>query len=246
MAARPAAPIMSGVSRRDFGHQEDGRRGKRRAWQARLFPQLSEPLSDALARPIPQSPPPRSGGGQNNGGLGRQKSPPERADLTVTPPRLTPLVRDWLGDIESSETRRAYRRDATFLMRRLALDTDPKLAALGRGDAVRYRDALQVLVDAGDASAGLARRRMAAALSLFDHLHRRYLVGINPFAKLRRPREGGIDGPPIPRARRPCRRLGCPLVVLGAAARAGAVTGLPPRRPPRRSTADGPHQLRLW
>ena len=47
-------------------------------------------------------------------------------------------------------------------------------------------------MSAGDCSTGLARRRMAAALSLYDHLQRQYLVLINPFTKLRCPR------PPLP------------------------------------------------
>lgn len=232
------------MSHGGFGKQDgggNGRGGKRQAWQARLFPQLSEPLEAAQARPLPRQ-------SIQSAGLGRQRPPTERADLDAVPPRLTPQVRDWLAAIGSDETRRAYRRDAAFLMRRLAADTDPKLAALERRDAVRYRDLLQALVDAGDASAGLARRRMAAALSLFDHLHRRYLVALNPFAKLRRPREGGADGPAVRRPRRACGRSGCPLAVLGPAAAAGAVTPLPPRRRPtgRGAAADGPHQLRLW
>ena len=91
-------------------------------------------------------------------------------------PRLTAEPAAWLNAIASGETRRAYRRDALDLMRRLRLNTEPKLVCLEREGAVRYRDLLQGLVDAGDASAGLTRRRTAAALSLFDHLQRRYLA----------------------------------------------------------------------
>lgn len=243
MASPASESIIAPVSHGRFNSPDrsDGRVGKRRAWQARLFPQLTEPLEDAQARPLPRQT-------INAAGLGRYRPPTERADLDAVPPRLTPHGRDWLDALGSAETRRAYRRDAAFLMRRLAADTDPKLAALGRGDAERYRDLLQGLVDAGDASAGLARRRMAAALSLFDHLHRRYLVLVNPFAKLRRPREGGADAPAAYRPRRACGRSGCPLAVLGSGAAAGAVIGLPPRRRPARrgAAADGPHQLRLW
>ena len=175
--------------------------------------------------------------------LRRRRPGPERANLDANPPRLTPQVRAWLDEIDSPETRRAYRRDAVFLMCRLRLVTDPQLAALERRDAVRYRDQLQALVAAGDCSIGLARRRMAAALSLYDHLQRQYLVLINPFAKLRRPREGGNDGPSPRRPRRACGRSGCPLAVPGTA---GTVTALPPRRWSRPTAADGPHQLRLW
>ena len=78
----------------------------------------------------------------------------ERVDLDAPRPRLTAEPAAWLDAIESDETRRAYRRDALFLMRRLGLDTEPKLVCLDRRDAVRDRDLLQGLVDAGDASAG--------------------------------------------------------------------------------------------
>ena len=218
-----------------------GRGGKKRAWQGRPLPHLAEPLADVQARPVPR---------QTIGsvGLGRYKPPTERADLDATPPRLTPQAREWLDGLESPETRRAYRRDAAFLMRRLALDTDPKLVALERQGAVRYRDLLQALVDAGDASAGLARRRVAAALSLYDHLHRQYLVVLNPFARLRRPSEGGVGGLRPRQPRRACGRAGCPLAVIGSAGLGrGAVTVFPPlRQPARRAAADEPHQLRLW
>ena len=139
-------------------------------------------------------------------------------------------------------------------MRRLGLDTEPKLVCLERQDAVRYRDLLQALVGAGDASVGLARRRMAAALSLFDHLQRRYLVPHNPFFKLRRPREpeagsgtgrtGGWNGSCGPARRRACRRVGCPLADLDATASPAA--GAAPARRTRCNAGVEPSQLRLW
>ena len=158
-----------------------GRRGRRRAWQARLFPKLTEPLDRAEARPLAVSPNRR-----RDNPFARVRPAVERADLDAAPPQFTPLARAWTEAINSAETRRAYRRDAAFLMRRLGLDTDAKLVALSRVEAVRYRDELQALLAAGACSAGLARRRMAAALSLYDHPQRQYLVPINPFAKLRR------------------------------------------------------------
>ena len=142
-------------------------------------------------------------------------------------------------------------------MRHLGLDTEPKLAALERHDAVRYRNELQRLVDAGDASVGLARRRMAAALSLLDHLQRRYLVVLNPFYKLRRPREPnaavGRDGSrdaarigsgTIRCRRRGCRRPGCP---LAASCAAGTLAMKPAQQErSRRTVGVEPLQLRLW
>ena len=226
------------MSRGGFEQRDthEGRRRKRHAWQAQLFPQLVEPLD----RPaVPTS----ARRDACDTIFGRRRPGPERADLNASPPRLTAQVRAWLDDIGSPETRRAYRRDAVFLMRRLGLVTDPQLSALERADAVRYRDQLQALVDAGDCSVGLARRRMAAALSLYDHLQRQYLVLINPFAKLRRPREDGDYGRAPRRPRRSCGRVGCPFAVSGPA---GAVGLHQPRRRSRVQAADGPHQLRLW
>ena len=222
------------------GQDPTGRRGRRRAWQARLFPELVEPVRQVVERSDRSA---TDGLTPADHALRRRRHEPERANLNASPPRLTPQVRAWLGAIESDETRRAYRRDATFLMRRLGLVTDPLLSALERGDAVRYRDALQALVAAGACSAGLARRRMAAALSLYDHLQRQYLVPINPFAKLRRPRQDVGDGQAPRRPRRACGRSGCPLAVLGPT---GTVMPFPPRRRSKVLAADGPHQLRLW
>lgn len=231
----------------DRGSQKGGRRTKRRAWQARLFPELVEPL-DHPTTAAPASAAPSLTAADL---FRRRKSQPERMDLDAPRPRLTAEPRAWLDSIASDETRRVYRRDALDLMRRLGLDTEAKLICLERRDAVRYRDLLQALVTAGECSAGLARRRMAAALSLYDHLQRRYLVPHNPFFKLRRPREagdeGGTGGTGTMDRRRPCGRAGCPvaegLIVLGAA---GAVASLPPRPRRRLVAADGPHQLRLW
>ena len=227
----------------------DGGQGRprRRAWQPRLFPHLVEPLDLKPAPPVPAA-----RGGRDP--LRRPRPEPERADPDATPPRLTPEARAWLAAIASGETRRAYRRDAAFLMRRLSLDTDAALACVERRDAVLYRDALQRIVDVGGCSAGLARRRMAAALSLYDHLQRQYLVPHNPFRHLRRPREAGAGGDGSAGAkRRPraCGRAGCPvalgLVVLGAAGAAGAAA-VPPRPSRRRAdtAAGGPRQLCLW
>ena len=164
-----------------------------------------------------------------------------RADLDARPPRLSPHAEAWLATLASAETRRAYRRDTTFLLRRLGLMTDASLAALDRPDAVRYRDLLQALVSAGDCSAGLAGRRMAAALSLYDHLQQQYLVLLNPFATLRRPRQDGGEGR-APRRRPACGRVGCPLAVPVTADAASS------RAPRRRSrvVADEPLQLKLW
>ena len=227
----------------------------RRAWQPRLFPELAEPVvrpTVELAHPHestrPQRPPDWAK---------RPKSLVERVDLTARRPRLTPELEAWLDGLASAETRRAYRRDALFLMSRLSVDTEQGLAALERRDAVRYRDLLQRLVDGGDCSAGLARRRMAAALSLFDHLQRQYLVTSNPFYRLRRPREpdpaGASDSPGVAAGtgsgnarcrRRGCRRPGCPLAALGAA---GTLAMKPARqRRSRRSAGVEPLQLRLW
>ena len=96
-------------------------------------------------------------------------------------------------------------------------------------------------MSAGDCSAGLARRRMAAALSLYDHLQRQYLVLLNPFAKLRRPRQAGGDGQAL-RRHPACGRIGCPLAVPVAA---NAATSQAPRRRSR-AAVDEPLQLKLW
>ena len=165
----------------------------------------------------------------------------QRVDLHEARTQLTSEVEAWLAGLHNAETRRAYRRDALFLMRRLGLDTEPKLICLERRDAVRYRDLLRGIVSAGDCSVGLARRRMAAALSLYDHLQRQYLVLLNPFAKLRRPRQAGVDGR-SPRRRPACVRIGCPLAVPMAA---DAATSRAPRRRSR-AAVDEPLQLKLW
>ena len=158
--------------------------------QPRLFPKLVEPLDPAEpARPVAER-----DGRVRCDWLKRRQPPVQRINLHEARPQLTPEVEAWHVGLHNAETRRAYRRDALFLMRRLGLDTEPKLVCLERRNAVRYRDLLQALVSAGDCSAGLARRRMAAALSLYDHLQRQYLVLVNPFAKLRRPRQDGGDG----------------------------------------------------
>ena len=179
-----------------------------------------------------------------------------RLNLDAPLPRLTAEPRAWLDAIDNGETRRAYRRDAVDLMRRLGLDTEAKLICLDRSDAVRYRDLLQGLVTAGTCSARLARRRMAVALSLYDHLQQRHLVPHNPFFKLPRPREadggatdavggrnGGIGGCGNGHHRRACRRPGCPLAVLNAA---GATEKLPRRRTSCSVAGVEPQQLHLW
>jgi hypothetical protein len=94
---------------------------------------------------------------------------------------------------------------------------------------------------------------MAAALSLYDHLQRRYLVPHNPFFKLRRPREpevggtrrtGGRCGGGGPARRRARRRIGCPLAVLDAAA--GPAAGAAAIRRVWCGAGVEPFQLRLW
>ena len=95
-------------------------------------------------------------------------------------------------------------------------------------------------MSAGGCSVGLARRRMAAALSLYDHLQRQYLVLLNPFAKLRRPRLDGDSGRTP--GRPACGRIGCPLAVPVAA---DAATSRASRRRSR-AVVDEPLQLKLW
>ena len=230
-------------------------RRRRRTQQPRLFPELVEPIEPpevgGAAGPSGDRPPPRSCGARD---LLRRPTPRvERVDLDAPRPRLTAEPLAWLDSIDSGETRRAYRRDVLDLMRRLGLDTEPKLVCLEREDAVRYRDLLQALVDASELAPGTARRRMAACLSLYDHLQRRYLVPHNPFFKLRRPRAraGEGDGQAVggsgtcgPRRRRACRRTGCPLAVLHDAADSGAAEPRIRRRPCDAGLMS--FQLRLW
>ena len=140
-------------------------------------------------------------------------------------------------------------------MRRLGLDTEAKLVCLERRDAGRYRDLLQGLAEPTPAT---SRSALPAdewrRLSLFDHLQRRYLVPHNPFFELRRPREpdgaggagrtGGRCGSGGPARRRACRRIGCPLAVLDAAA--GPPVGAAMSRRARCNAGVEPYQLPLW
>jgi hypothetical protein len=251
----PIASIIRDVSHGGLQHERapNDRPGRRRrVWQPRLFPELVEPLNPPAASRSPTS----HNAGSAAHFFRRGRPTPERVNLDAPRPRLTAEPRAWLDAIDNDETRRAYRRDALDLMRRLGLDTEPKLICLERRDAVRYRDLLQGLVTAGNCSTGLARRRMAAALSLYDHLQQRYLVPHNPFFKLPRPREadgrvadamggrgGGIGGCGNGRRRRACRRPDCPLAVLNTA---GAPEKLPRRRPSCGVAGVEPQQLHLW
>ena len=169
MAPVDNPPVSHGGFQHDHPRAGASPRRRRRVWQPRLFPELVEPLELKPATPLR----PANGG---SAFLRRPTPRVERVDLDAPRPRLTSEPLAWLDAIDSPETRRAYRRDALDLMRRLGLDTEPKLVCLERSGAVRYRDLLQGLVDDGDLAVGTARRRMAACLSLYDHLQRRYLA----------------------------------------------------------------------
>ena len=161
----------------------------------------------------------------------------------MTPPRLTPEAR-------GLARRHRERRDPAGLPPRRRVPHAPPGAVHRRG-ARRAGGGPTPSATATSCSGSSTRakprsawprRRMAAALSLYDHLQRRYLVPHNPFAKLRRPQAGGTDAAAgesgMPVIRRGCRRDGCPLATAAAGGAAGALVPLsPPRR--RRAVASG-------
>ena len=93
-------------------------------------------LAGPALAPLP-APPPRPRGGCDP--FRRPRPRAERVDLDAPRPRLTAEPAAWLDAIASAsgETRRAYRRGALDLMRRLKLDAEPKLVRLEPRDAVR-------------------------------------------------------------------------------------------------------------
>ena len=105
--------------------------------------------------------------------------------LAQVPPEL-----EWLANLDSPQTRRAYQTAVRDFTTFLGLEQLEDLRHITRAHAILWRDHLK----AQGYSSNTIRQRLACLSSLFDYLCDRNAVTNNPVQGVKRPRHPGLEG----------------------------------------------------
>src|SRR5690242_19822676 len=106
---------------------------------------------------------------------------PEFQRLSEVPPAL-----EWLADIESANTRRAYRNDVSAFMRFVGIHRPEEFRTVTRAHVIAWKKAL----NARKLAPASVRRKLSALSDLFNYLCDANAVSHNPVTGVKRPSEG--------------------------------------------------------
>lgn len=107
------------------------------------------------------------------------------ADLTAIPPEA-----EWFANLDSAQTRRAYKSDIHEFMRFAGIEQPEQFREIVRAHVLAWRKTLE---DKGLAASTL-RRKLAALSSLYDYLCDRNCVPYNPVKGVKRPKVESQEG----------------------------------------------------
>ena len=120
--------------------------------------------------------------------------------LSVTTRNLTPAQYDhlsdvppeteWLANITSEKTRRAYQNDVAEFLRFTGLSISGQLRSVARAHVIAWRKDME----RRGLSVATIRRKLSALSALFDYLCERNAVAGNPVDGVKRPAANGNEG----------------------------------------------------
>ena len=120
---------------------------------------------------------------------------PARADVQLTKAQFEQLAKvppeeEWLANITSAKTRRAYRHDVREFIGYSGLRDYGELRSVVRSHVIGWRKDME----ARHLSAATIRRKLSALSALFDYLCERNAVAGNPVDGVKRPAANGNEG----------------------------------------------------
>jgi site-specific recombinase XerD len=115
----------------------------------------------------------------------RTLTAPEFHQLTQVPPAT-----EWFANIDSPNTRRAYRNDLQEFMGFVGITTPEEFRLVSRAHVLAWRADLERRELAGST----LRRKLAALSSLFEYLCERNAVSTNPVDGVKRPKVESYEG----------------------------------------------------
>ncbi len=101
-----------------------------------------------------------------------------------------PAEEEWLANITSPKTRRAYRNDVREFIGYAGLDNYMELRSVARSHIIGWRKDME----SRQLSDSTIRRKLSALSSLFDYLCERNAVAGNPVDGVKRPTANGNEG----------------------------------------------------
>lgn len=117
--------------------------------------------------------------------LGRSLTATEFQELSDVPPEA-----EWFANLDSKQTRRAYRNDIDEFMRFAGINSPEQLREITRAHVLAWRKTLE---DKGLAASTL-RRKLASLSSLYEYLCDRNAVAFNPVKGVKRPKVESQEG----------------------------------------------------
>ena len=106
-------------------------------------------------------------------------------DLAAVPPEA-----EWFANLDSAQTRRAYKNDIGEFMRFTGISRPEQFRDIARSHVLAWRKALESRALA----ASSLRRKLAALSSLFEYLCERNAVAFNPVKGVKRPKVETQEG----------------------------------------------------
>ena len=114
-----------------------------------------------------------------------QLTPEQFSNLADVPPEA-----EWLANITSEKTRRAYKADVIEFIRFVALRDPAALRTVARAHVIAWRADME----ARELARSSIRRKLSSLSSLFDYLCERNAVAGNPVDGVKRPLSNGNEG----------------------------------------------------
>jgi integrase/recombinase XerD len=112
-------------------------------------------------------------------------TPQQFADLADVPPET-----EWLANITSEKTRRAYKADVKEFIGFVALRDPAALRSVARAHVIAWRKDME----ARELARATIRRKLSSLSSLFDYLCERNAIAGNPVDGVKRPISNGNEG----------------------------------------------------
>jgi integrase/recombinase XerD len=112
-------------------------------------------------------------------------TPGEFSDLADVPPEA-----EWLANITSEKTRRAYKADVKEFIGFVALRDPKAMRAVARAHVIAWRRDLE----ARELAHSTIRRKLSSLSSLFEYLCERNAIAGNPVDGVKRPMSNGNEG----------------------------------------------------